>query len=50
MGRDLVSGRGYRKPGGAECNYALAGGLAGPLVHDEQVQRVAVVGHLPLAT
>src|ERR1700686_1919319 len=43
---DLVACGRERVPGGAECGHALAGCLAGLLVLDEQIDRVAVVGDL----
>src|SRR5687767_9310898 len=46
---DLVAGGGHDVPGGAERVQALAVCVAGLLVAREQVERVAVVGHLRLA-
>src|SRR5512132_3144527 len=48
-GGDRVAGRGHDVPRGAESVDALAVGVAGVLVLLEQVERVAVVGHLRLA-
>src|SRR4051794_3328937 len=43
---NLVAGGRERVPAAAECVQALAVGVAGALVVLEQVERVAVVGHL----
>src|SRR5512133_148014 len=48
-GGDRVAGRGHDVPRAAESVDALAVGVAGVLVLLEQVERVAVVGHLRLA-
>src|SRR2546423_15652766 len=49
LARDLAACRRQHKPSSAEGHQALAICLPGPRVLQERIQRVAVVGHLPLS-